>query len=243
MDERFAGLLPETTAVHTMTADAPLSVLTDAERDFIARAVPSRQGEFAAARACARRALGDLGLGNPGSPVSLVPGPERDITWPTGTLGSITHCTGLRAAAVTRVGQDDGSRVVGLGIDAEPHEPMDMESVDMVTVAAERRMLRRLTARWPSVVWERVLFSAKESVFKTWFPLTRTWLDFTECELSVAVGHSGTVVQPDISGTFHGRFLVPGPRVGGRELTGVDGRWRIAGGHIVTAVCLIVRGH
>ncbi len=49
------------------------------------------------------------------------------------------------------------------------------------------RRWRRLAAARPEVSWDRLLFSAKESVYKTWFPLTGRWLGFEDAEL-VAVG-------------------------------------------------------
>ncbi len=78
----------------------------------------------------------------------------------------------------------------------------------------------------PDVAWERLLFSAKESIYKAWFALTRTWLDFTGCEL--------TVRSDD--GTFTGRVLAPGHDAGGRMIERFDGRWTIHDRHILTVV-------
>ena len=78
----------------------------------------------------------------------------------------------------------------------------------------------------PDVAWDRLLFSAKESIYKAWFPLTRTWLDFTDCEL--------TVRSDD--GTFTGRLLVVGRHAGGRTIERLNGRWTVHGRHILTAV-------
>jgi hypothetical protein len=40
----------------------------------------------------------------------------------------------------------------------------------------ERVWLARLRADHPWVCWDRLLFSAKESVYKAWYPLARRWL-------------------------------------------------------------------
>ena len=79
------------------------------------------------------------------------------------------------------------------------------------------------------VRWDRLLFSAKESVYKAWFPLTRRWLDFEEA-----------VVIPDpAEGTFTARLLVPGPVVDGRTLTGFPGRWMVDRGLVATAITVL----
>ncbi|MFD3676463.1 hypothetical protein [Streptomyces sp. NPDC058613] len=41
---------------------------------------------------------------------------RRNPVWPSGIVGSMTHCTGYRAAAVARTGH-----LVALGVDAEPN--------------------------------------------------------------------------------------------------------------------------
>jgi 4'-phosphopantetheinyl transferase EntD len=69
-----------------------------------------------------------------------------------------------------------------------------------------------------SATWERVLFSAKESVYEAWFPLARRWLDFDDVQVSL---------DPS-TGTFRAVFLEP-------ELT-YAGRFVVRGGRIATAV-------
>ena len=72
--------------------------------------------------------------------------------------------------------------------------------------------------------WDRLLFSAKESVYKTWFPLTGRWLGFE---------HADVTITPD--GTFTARLLTelteaqPPP-------TSFVGRWLARGGLILTAI-------
>ena len=36
----------------------------------------------------------------------------------------------------------------------------------------------------PNIHWDKLLFSAKESVYKAWFPTHKTWLDFSDCEIA-----------------------------------------------------------
>jgi len=78
------------------------------------------------------------------------------------------------------------------------------------------------------VCWDRVLFSAKESVYKAWFPLTGRWLGFEEASIMILPSDR----------TFVARFLVDGPVVRGRQLGGFTGAWQTAGGLILTSVAL-----
>src|SRR4051812_37106994 len=80
-----------------------------AEEAGVANAVPARRAEYAAVRSCARAALERLGLGA----VAVPAGADRAPVWPTGVVGSMTHCESYRAAAVA-----PAAAWVGLGIDA-----------------------------------------------------------------------------------------------------------------------------
>ncbi|MGA4845923.1 4'-phosphopantetheinyl transferase family protein [Streptomyces sp. G5(2025)] len=136
----------------------------------------ARRREYATVRWCARTALRRLG----GPEAPLVPANGGAPSWPEGFVGSMTHCDGYRAAAVA------SARVfVGLGIDAEPHGPLPPRVLSRICSEPERRDLDRLTSTHPDTAWDRLLFSAKESVYKAWFPLTGQWLDFLHCVISL----------------------------------------------------------
>lgn len=143
--------------------------------------------------------------------------------WPTGVIGSMTHCDGYRAAVVAR-----GTAAASIGIDAEPNQPLPSGLLGQFALPSERDQLGELAARHPSTHWDRLLFSAKESVFKTWYPLTGRELEFHEAELTI---------NPT-DGTFTTRLLVPGPLVGGRRLDTFFGRWGVGNGLVVTAIAL-----
>lgn len=166
-----------------------------------------RRHEFATARSCARRAL--LRLGVPPGPI--LPGERGAPTWPAGIVGSMTHSRGYVAAAVAPV-----TAVESLGIDAEPHRPLPDGVVRLVATAADAETLASL----PSTVHgDRVLFSAKESVYKWWFPLTRRWLGFREVTLTLRVNGTFTAVLP-----------------AGAPVATVDGSWAIRDDLVLTAV-------
>ena len=96
---------------------------------------------------------------------------------------------------------------------------------------AERVRLRELAGTYPAVHWDRLLFSAKESVYKAWFPLTGKWLDFTEADIEILVDPA----QPS-GGTLRAELLVPGPLVGGERRGVFEGRWTVRGGLVATSV-------
>jgi 4'-phosphopantetheinyl transferase EntD len=210
------NLLPAAVATAEAFTDSPDALLYPAEAAAVARAVPSRRREFSTARACARAGLTLLGL----PPAAITRGDRGAPEWPPGVVGSITHCPGYRAAAVARAAD-----AVALGIDAEPDSPLPGDVLPLVSSAVERAGLADLAQTHPDVTWDRLLFSAKESVYKAWFPLQRTFLDFTAAE-----------VRFDPAGRFWARLLVPGPVVDGRELAGFAGRFCSRDGLVLTAV-------
>lgn len=212
----IAALLPEDVEVDERTSDVPLDTLMPQEFAAIAGAVSTRRAEFATVRYCARQALSRLG--HPAVPI--LAGKNREPLWPDGVVGSLTHCDGYRAAAVT-----SSPDIASVGIDAEVHQPLPAGVDEGVTVGGEVRMLARLAASYPTIHWGRVLFSAKESIFKTWYPLTHAWLDFTDCELAI---------DPE-RGTFTGHLLVTGPRIGSTTIDRFHGRWSVVGGQVLTA--------
>ncbi|MET7456102.1 4'-phosphopantetheinyl transferase superfamily protein [Streptomyces sp. NPDC005574] len=192
------------------------------EAAVVAQAVPKRRREFAAVRACARQAMEKLGV----PPQPVLPGERGAPRWPAGLIGSMTHCDGYRAAALAR-----SADLAGLGIDAEPHLPLPEGVLPTVSLPAEEDRLRRLARRHPHVHFDRLLFSAKESVYKAWFPLTGLWLEFTEADIEISVTPGE---RP--GGTFRAELLIPGPLVGGRRLGFFDGRWTVRHGLVATAV-------
>jgi 4'-phosphopantetheinyl transferase EntD len=201
------------------------------EAPAVARAVPKRRGEYAAGRACAHAALAVLGA---------APGPLRRDNrgapvWPDGVVGSITHCDGYRAAAVARTAD-----VLTLGIDAEPHGPLPEGVLDAVhSNEEERGALKGLTAAVPQVHWDRLLFSAKESVYKAWYPYHHRMLGFEDAELLLAADPDTPASRVPDRGTFTGRLLVAGPLLeAGTGPEVFNGRWLVRDGLVVTAIAV-----
>jgi 4'-phosphopantetheinyl transferase EntD len=210
----ITSLLPDSVVTVETWHDLVDTTLFPEEEVSLGRAVKSRRHEFITGRACARAALARLGI----PPVAIPTGSRGEPLWPRGVVGSITHCAGYRACAVARETQ-----VAAVGIDAEPNAPLPTGVLEAVASKAERE---RLAGADPAISLDRVLFSAKESVYKAWFPLAGRPLGFEDVDLSVDRETS----------EFRAQLLVQGPDVGGRTLTGFSGSWGIVDGVILTTV-------
>jgi 4'-phosphopantetheinyl transferase EntD len=99
--------------------------------------------------------------------------------------------------------------------------------------ASERARIARLAAASPAVHWDRMLFCAKESVYKTWFPLTGRWLDFDAAEVSFDISR----------GRFTARLLVPGLVVAGSPVRELHGRWLSSRGLVAAAITVPAQCH
>ncbi len=215
----IADILPPRLAVVEAFGDLADVTLYPDEEAAVANAVETRRREFATGRACARAALAQLGQES----VPIVPGVRGAPRWPAGIVGSITHCSGYRASAVAR-----DHDFMAIGLDAEPHYELPRGVLEAVASRGEQAELATLAAARPYACWDRILFSAKESVYKAWFPLTGTWLGFEDAYIDFG--------RRD--GFFCARLLVQGPVVNGAALTTLHGRWLIARGLVTTAIVI-----
>jgi 4'-phosphopantetheinyl transferase EntD len=195
------------------------SALFPEEEAVLGRAVEKRRREFATARACARSALGRLGF----AAAPIPTGSRGEPLWPAGAVGSITHCEGYRACAVAHAAE-----LATIGIDAERHEPLPAGLIGDIARPEERGWLRELSHSAPEIHWDRLLFSAKEAVYKAWYPLAESWLGFEDAVLSVD--------RQRLS--FTAQLLVPGPLFAGEQIAGFEGRWLVGDGLVLSAIAL-----
>jgi 4'-phosphopantetheinyl transferase EntD len=215
--EKISGPFTATAETREDIRDAQLFL---EEEEAVARAVEKRRLEYVTARVCARRAMERLGI----EPQPIVSGLRGEPRWPAGVVGSITHCQGYRGAALGRA-----SEVTTIGIDAEPNGPLAEGVLEAVSLSGERIWVREFGQSHPQIAWDRLLFSAKESVYKAWFPIARSWLDFEDA----------LITADPVDGTFTARLLVPGPRLHGADLTKFTGRWLVEDGLILTAITVL----
>jgi 4'-phosphopantetheinyl transferase EntD len=195
--------------------DVPESTMLPAEAAVIAHAVAARRLEFATVRYCARQALRRIGI----PPVPILPDADGAPRWPAGVVGSMTHCPRYRAAVVAR-----SDRLRGIGIDAEPHAALPHPARDLILRGDERARLHALGESHRDLHWDRVVFCAKEAVYKACFPSTRRWLDFADISVTV---HA--------EGTFQARLLHAEPRIASADPDCLSGRWVVDGGLVLAA--------
>ena len=219
MDSVIEQIVGPLVAAADTRDDFPDADLFPGEEEAVARAIPKRRLEYTTARACAREAMERLGV----RPAAILSGPRGEPRWPRQLVGSITHCDGYRGAVLGR-----RREVASIGIDAEPNAPLPDLVLEAVSSPRERVWVGEYGFSYPEVSWDRMLFCAKEAVYKVWYPLTNAWLDFDNAAITV---------DPD-AGTFTARLLVPGPRLGDEELTKLYGRWAVLDSIILTAIVL-----
>ncbi len=215
-------ILPTAAAWSEVRSGAPEAVIFDEEAALVGKAAEKRRREFATGRMCARAALTDLGF----APAPILQGERGAPKWPLGVVGSITHCDGYCAAAAGSAGE-----LLTLGIDAEPDRPLPDGVLKLIALPEEIEHLRELVrARPDGPAWDRLLFCAKETVYKAWFPMTGRWLAFEQATIMIDPG----------SRTFSARLLVPGPKVRDREVRSFAGRWLARDDLILTTIAVPV---
>jgi len=202
----LSALLPRGVAVAVWGLDTQETFLLEAESQAISRAVESRRQEFARGRACARHALESLGV----DPIPLGVGPGRQPLWPEGFVGSITHGADVVAAVVA-----SADNLSALGIDVETVEVLS-ESVRQAVVQPEDQVGEMEETG-------KVLFSAKESVFKALYPLSGVWMDFDAVALTPGPAPKTLRARPT------GRSPAPS------SVAELLGGYRIIGERVVTA--------
>jgi 4'-phosphopantetheinyl transferase EntD len=211
----MAQLLPVAVVSRETTLDLPPTRRYGIEDVAVATAVDARRREFHTARTCARLALNELGVAD----VAIPREPSGNPSWPPHVAGSLTHCAGYRAAAVGWRRQHRS-----IGIDAEPSERLPDDVLTLVAGPLEQARLDWLLADDPTVPWDRLLFSAKESVYKACFPLTGQWLNFADVEVII-----------DPVGAFSAR-VHGGESIRSAQLDHLTGHWGVAAGIVATAV-------
>ncbi len=216
---KLHGLFPADVRVLEADPATVAGTIFPEEEALMSRAVAKRRHEFAAGRTLARRALSDLGV----APRPILPDVRRAPIWPPEIIGSITHTRGYCGVAVARA----SSGLQSLGLDAEPEEEIRDEIVRRVTTGREQAAIARLDGVERGIMG-RLLFSAKESVYKCQYPLTRRFLEFGDVEIELDASNE----------RFSVRSVGEGAR--GLRLERLEGRWRRAGGLILTTC--IARG-
>jgi 4'-phosphopantetheinyl transferase EntD len=151
-----------------LISDGDEGALLPEEAEGFASSVIKRRRSGGAARIVARELLGRLGCSNM---TALPKATSGAPIWPAGIVGSLAHDSRFAIAAVAR-----RCDVGALGIDIEPAESLPFE-LDLIATPRER--LRLGSHRHLG----RLLFTAKEAVYKAVHPLDDIFLEHHDVEI------------------------------------------------------------
>ena len=171
----WKSVFPPGVEVRHLDESGPVPEMLHPEELAVANAGAKRRGQYARGRACARAALAQLGC----QVVALPAMPDRLPRWPRGTVGSITHCDGLVAAAVARE-----SAFRSVGIDAEPTAALGRAVATRVMAPEDWIDPPKRCGVDPGIL-PRLVFSAKEVVHKCVNPLTGRSLGFQDVAIAL----------------------------------------------------------
>jgi 4'-phosphopantetheinyl transferase EntD len=160
-------------------------LLPDERRVLSASAVAARRLSFAMGRVAARRALVALGQFER---FALVQGRRGEAIWPAAVVGAITHSADVALAATAwRID------AAGVGLDIEPLARRVRSGVKKHIADGDEQswIMQGPGGCWPEIeVAQReqdarlkMLFCAKEAVFKAFYPLAQVHLDFLDAKL------------------------------------------------------------
>jgi 4'-phosphopantetheinyl transferase EntD len=168
------GLLPAFASYAMRRIGNPANSATEAELALLhPRSVAARRAAFVAGRAAAHAALAELDRDVP----AILAGRMRQPLWPEGIAASLSHA-GDVAVALAAPQEHTG----GVGIDIELARPAP-ELWDQVPLPGERRWLQAIgdTAERDRMLV--ALFSAKEALYKAFFPRVGTYFGFEAAAL------------------------------------------------------------
>lgn len=177
---------------HRVISPGDEDALREVEAASISSPIANVRRASGAARIVARGLLAQLGL-----PDAQVPkGAEGAPIWPAGVTGSLGHDDEIAVAAVA-LRRDFAS----IGIDVEPAGALPSAMLALVATPAERRTIE------DDLVHAKLLFAAKEAVYKAVYPLDRVFLEFHDIEIDFAAGRAtartGRILTLRFCGSSH----------------------------------------
>ena len=165
-------------------------VLTINEKQAASKFSSKRLQDFSTGRYCARKALAAIGPEN----AEILVGDDKQPIWPIGYVGSISH-SGKLVGAVT----GKTSQIRSIGLDIETIGKIKPEMWRLLYTEAETDFLNSFTGE-ELAYYTTLLFGFKESFYKLQFPLTKTFLNFTDVELKSFGNKFELQVLKDFSG-------------------------------------------
>ncbi|MDG4884885.1 4'-phosphopantetheinyl transferase superfamily protein [Mesorhizobium sp. WSM4884] len=176
--EALNGLaLPGLLAGCRRIRDGDAQFLLPAESASIAKREHKARAASGAGRRVAHELLQRLGY----TDLTVTRGRMGDPVWPPDIVGSIAHDDELAVAVVART---DAMRSVG--VDIEPALPLPPDLLPIVITPQDR------LGDLDPLLAGRVLFAAKEAIYKASFPLDGRVLGFEEIAVDLETGEAAT---------------------------------------------------
>lgn len=139
------------------------------------KAVEKRRVEFAAGRHVARLALAEAGFTEP---FPILRGARGEPLWPAGWVGSISHGHGWAVAAV-----GPHTSVRSLGVDFESaRRKVNAAGIARLITGPSEQAWCFAEGEGTAQLRLKLIFSAKESLFKTLYPIVNVFFDFHDAE-------------------------------------------------------------
>ncbi|HBR97341.1 MAG TPA: 4'-phosphopantetheinyl transferase [Gammaproteobacteria bacterium] len=201
---QLQSLFDTRTAVFACPVSDLSTKLLPEEFQLVQRAVQKRRDEFSSGRFCAHQALQAIGRDEG----ALLSGDQREPLWPSGVVGSISHSGPCAVAAAST-----DPVLLSVGVDVETSGPLPDRVRDMICMPED---LAALGDNAENPVYWKLIFSAKESVYKCLFPLLQRWMgfsqarihfDFSRAQFSVALDHE-LCLPAEARPELLGRFLI-----------------------------------
>ncbi len=185
----WARLFGPEVRVAAMGVRERLDGLSPAERAVVASAVAKRQHQFSTGRWLARRVLAEMGYPD----FALLRDADRLPRWPENVVGTISHKDTLCIVAIASTRDR-----LALGVDIEPDEAIAPGLERLVCRPRERDWLQSATGPSDRGRRCRAIFSAKEAVYKAFFPRLRQFWGFRDVEVEIRFDEDRFLAQlPD----------------------------------------------
>ncbi|MGH8274217.1 MAG: 4'-phosphopantetheinyl transferase family protein [Gammaproteobacteria bacterium] len=167
------------------------------EKTIVGNAVDKRRREFAAGRTCARSILREFGFSG-----NLTIGKDKygAPVWPEGIVGSISHTDDVCVVSIGRKTPE----MTSLGVDVEKDTRLDPDLMNLVCDELEEETCCNSQIK-DSLRLAKVIFSAKESLYKCLYPIIRTVLNFKDVHIQLDV--SGQKFMGTINSNLHDDFV------------------------------------
>ncbi|TCQ78770.1 4'-phosphopantetheinyl transferase EntD [Ochrobactrum sp. BH3] len=179
LTEALAAVVPRGVSVGCRVIQSgDEALLLAEERQSIQSSYLKRLKASGAVRYIARGLLGDRDINE----FQILRALTGEPIWPEGIVGSLAHDDEVAVAAV-------GSAVdfQGLGIDVEPAIPLPVDIQSLVRIPTDKTGNEHASG-----ISDRVLFCAKEAVYKAVYPLDRVILNYDDISVDLTTHQATT---------------------------------------------------